>query len=283
MRTRTSIVPLAALCLAAVPAVAATPESGSVSKDSPTVQWEGTAPGYAVFPTNLLLTSAGQDPAPCEQPYCDTFTLTVADKADLNLLAAQRGADNFTEMHVIKPDGEMIFAQSADAEPVRVRVKAAEPGEYTIEVMTNETVAAGGAYDASATLAVAGAPAPAGGATPPPADPAAPSQPQPQPGQPASEQPAATLGLATKAVSSRKSKKRFKLAVTSSKPVTDFRIVVSKGKKVISRGKLASLDGKGSVVLKVKRKLKRGTYSVAMSAKDGSRAVGLQTKLKVKK
>ena len=264
-----------------VPALAATPESGSVSKASPAVTWEGTAPGYGVFPTNLLLTTLGEDPAPCEPPYCDTFALTVADKADLNLQAAQSGADNFTELHVIKPDGEMIFAQSADSEPVRVKVKAAEPGEYTIEVMTNETVASGGAYGASATLAVAAAPAPSGG-TPPSSDPPPPpSTVSPPPaGQDDGPKAAASLALVTKTV---KAAKKLRLAVSSSGPVTDFKLVVKKGRKIVARGALARLAGKAHVTLKVKRRLKKGTYGVAMTAKDGNRQVGLTTKLRVRK
>lgn len=273
MRLRISILPVAAMSLAAAfPAIAATPENGTVSASSPTVKWEGEAAGYAVFPTNLLLNSAGQEPAPCEQPYCDIFTLTVADKADLNLFAAQRGADNFTEMHVIKPDGEKLFAQSGDAEPVRIKVKAAVPGDYTVEVMTNETIASGGVYDASATLAVAAAAPPAN---------QPPTEPGPAPATPGPQEPAATLGMTTKSVSARK--RKLKLGVTSSKPVTNLELVIKKGRKVLAKGGLKSLASKGKVALKLRKKLKKGTYVVNMTASDGGRPVGLTTKLKVKR
>ena len=279
MRLRITVLPVAAMSLAAAfPAIAATPENGTVSAASPTVKWEGEAAGYGVFPTNLLLNSAGQEPAPCEQPYCDIFTLTVADKADLNLFAAQRAADNFTEMHVVKPDGERLFAQSADSEAVRIKVKGAAPGDYTIEVMTNETLAQGGVYDASATLAGASQPA-----APPANQPTTDTRPAPgtEPASPSSPEPAATLGLATKSVSARK--RKFKLAVTSSKPVTNLRLVIKKGKKVVGKGALKTLTSKGNVALKLKKKLEKGTYVVNMTASDGGRPVGLSTKLKVKK
>jgi methionine-rich copper-binding protein CopC len=285
MRLRYSILPVAAMFLAAaLPATAATPESGTVSASSPTVKWEGEAAGYGVFPTNLLLTTAGQEPAPCEAPYCDVFALKVADKADLNLIAAQRAANNFTEMHVVKPDGEKLFAQSGTGDAVRIKIKGAAPGDYTIEVMTNESVDEGGKYDASATLGAAtGQP----GSSAPPADPA-PSPLTPRPSEPssgsgpgASPEPAATLGLKTKAVSAKK--KKLKLAVTSSKPVKNLKLVIKKGKKVVAKGGLKSLASKGTVKLKLKKKLKKGSYVVAMTADDGGRAVGLTTKLKVKR
>ena len=288
MRLRTLLVPVAAMSFAAsLPALASTPESGTVSKDSPSVKWEGSAAGYGVIPVNLLLEAGGQGPAPCEAPACDSFALKVTDKYDLDVVATSRSG-TAVEMHVVKPDGETIVARDAESDKVKIRVKGAAPGDYTVEVLTNDTAEAGG-YDATATL-VTGAAAP-GGTTPsggpPPPNPGTPPstepQPQPQPGSPPASQPqpAASLGLKTKKLSARKAKRRFKLVVTSSKPVTDFKMVVKKGKKIVSRGKLKTLSGKAAVKLKVKRKLKRGTYTVAMTAKDGAQTVGLVTKLKV--
>lgn len=274
MRLRSAILVFAAASVAAaVPALAATPEAGTVSKDAPVVKWEGTATGYGVVPLNLLLGSAGQGPAPCEAPTCDSFALTVADKYDLNVVAAQRGADNFTELHVVKPDGEVIVVQSADGEPARLKVKQAAPGDYTIEVLTNETAAQSGAYDASATLAVPAA-APAAPAA---AEPAVAAEPAPAP----APAPAVTLGVRTKSVSAKK--RALRLALTSSGPVTGVKLALKKGKRVVGKGSLARLDGKGRATIKLKRRLRPGTYVLAIMAADGARTVGLSTRLKIRK
>lgn len=256
----------------AAPAAAATPESGTVSAATPSVKWEGTAPGYGVFPTDLLLTGLGEDPAPCEAPYCDTFTLTVADKADLNVTALCRSADNFTELRVTKPDGELLFAQSAQGQAVRIKVKQAVPGEYVVNVMTNDSVIASGEYDAEAVLAIAPPVAAAPAVAPPAAAPAP---------APAPERAAATLAVRTRSVSARA--RSFKLALTSTAPVTAVKVRLRKGRRTLSTGRLKALDGRGTVRLKPRRRLRPGTYLLAITARDGARTVGLTTRLKVRR
>lgn len=259
---------------AAVPALAATPDKGTVSKAAPTVKWEGTATGYGFVPANILITTAGEDPV-CEAPACDTFALTVADKDDLTVTAAQRAHDNFTELHIVRPDGTVAYVQSADSEPAKIKIKGAPAGDYKIEVMTNETAEQSGEYDADALLGSPAKPAatPAPGATPAPAPAPAPAQ----------ERPAAALTLTTKAASAKKARKSLKLAIAASSPVTEVKAALKKGKKVVGTGALASLSGKGTIALKIKGKLKPGSYIFAMTAKDGARIVGVTAKLKVKK
>jgi hypothetical protein len=267
------------LCLAlvasaaAVPAFAATPDKGTVSKAAPTVKWEGTATGYGFVPANILITTAGEDPV-CEAPACDTFALTVADKDDLTVTAAQRAHDNFTELHIVRPDGTVAYVQSADSEPAKIKIKGAAAGDYKIEIMTNESAEQSGEYDADALLGAAAKPAatPAPGATPAPA-----------PAPAAQERPAAALTLTTKAASAKKARKSLKLAIAASSPVTEVKAALKKGKKVVGTGALASLSGKGKITLKIKGKLKPGSYIFAMTAKDGARIVGVTAKLKVKK
>jgi hypothetical protein len=259
------------LLAAASTAVASTPESGTVSKDAPSVTWEGKAAGYGVIPLNLLTEAGGTEPT-CEAPTCDTFALKVADKLTLDVLARSRSGAG-VEVHIKKPDGSVVVARTPDEDSVKMRVKDAAPGDYTVEVLVNDTAEAG-EFDATASLVVPAAPpAPGAAPAPTPAPAAAPA--------PASEAPAATLGLATKSVLAKK--KAFRLALTSSKPVTGVKVALRKGKKVVAKGALASLNGTGSITLKVKKKLKPGTYVFAATAMDGSRAVGLTTTLKVKK
>jgi hypothetical protein len=264
----------AALVATAVPALASEPSSGTVSASAPTIAWKGNAPGYGVVPTNLLVTAAGEDPV-CPPQTCDTFDLTVADTADLVVSAQESGHNNFTELHVVQPDGTVQYIQSEDGKPSVVKVKKAAKGDYGIEVITNQSPDEGGAYDASATLNVP-KPAAAPESTPPAATPPPAAAPAPQP--------AASLSLRTKKVSARTTKKALKLGVAASKPVRGLVVQLSKGKKVVGKGKLATLASKGTVKLKVS-KLKAGTYVVAMVAKDAStgQTVGLRTKLKVTK
>ena len=263
-----------ALVVAAVPAVASDPESGTVSASSPSVTWSGNATGYGVVPTNILITTAGQDPA-CPPQACDTFDLTVADSADLTVTAAQRAADNFTELHVVMPDGTVQYVQSAEAKPATIKVKKAPKGEYTIEVLTNEAAFQAGEYDASATLNVPKPAAPAPTTTTPPASPTP---------APAAAEPAASLTLKTRKASAKKSRKGLKLSVAATKPVKDLVAQLTKGSKVLGKGKLAQLASTGTVKVKTKT-LKPGTYVVALSAKDAStgQLVGLRTKFKVTK
>ena len=253
----------------AAPAHAATPENGTVSAASPTVSWSGTANGYGYTAANFAITTAGQAPAPCQAPACDTFTLTVADRADLNLLVTGTDGDNI-ELRVTKPDGETVFVSNVQPEE-RLKIKAAAPGEYVVGIATQAPMGFPGTYEASATLAIAPAQpvAPPAVATPP--APAAPAEPAP----------AASLGLATKSVSARK--RRFRLALTSTGPVTGVKVALRKGRKVFARSSLRSLNGKGSVALKLRKKLKPGSYQVVLSATDGGHTVGLTTKLRVKK
>src|SRR3954451_20646634 len=167
----------AAAAAVAVPALASDPASGTVSEAAPSVTWKGNATGYGVVPTNILVTTAGQDPQ-CPPTACDKFALTVADSFDLVVTAAQSAHDNFTELHVVQPDGSVQYVQSEDGKAATIKVKKAAKGDYGIEVLTNESADQSGAYDASATLNV---PKPAGTQPAPPATaPAHPNRPEPR-------------------------------------------------------------------------------------------------------
>ena len=141
-------------------------------------------------------------------------------------------------------------------------------------MLTNEAAFQAGEYDASATLNVPKPAAPAPTTTTPPA-----ASPTPAP---AASEPAASLTLKTRKASAKKSRKGLKLSVAATKPVKDLVAQLTKGSKVLGKGKLAQLASAGTVKVKTK-KLKPGTYVVALSAKDAStgQLVGLRTKLKV--
>lgn len=269
---------LAALAAAAVPALATEPGEGTVSKANPKVEWTGESNAYGVYPIHGIA-QAGE---PCSAPACDSFTLEVADQDTLTLTADNDatggpGSDS-VEMDVVTPGGETIYTQSAPDEPVTVKIKNAAKGTYTVNVLVNQPANVSGAFKASAVLgAVSKAPAP-----PAPSGQPAPSgggQPAPAPAQ----EPAATLSLKTKKASAKKVKKKLTLTIGASKPVTDVQATFKKGSKTLGTAKLASLGSSGKLAFKLKKALKKGAYTVLISAKDGDRAVGLKSKLTVKK
>ena len=82
--------------------------------------------------------------------------------------------------------------------------------------------------------------------------------------------------LAVSAPSKLKRPKAKKLVVKlrSSGRVTDLEAAFGKGSKTLGRGRLASLEGKGKLVIRLSRKLKRGSYTLYVRGRnsDGSSA-----------
>lgn len=261
---------IVALALLVAPAGAADPESGSVSASAPSTEWKGTAPGYgfSVFAD----TQGGIDP--CEQPYCDSYTLDVKDKGTLTITLTTDSGAGFTTVEVEKPDGSKLYnGGNADDPKTVFKISNAPVGAYVIETETNESAEAG-QYTGNATLTVAGAAAP----TPPPA--AGPPTPATGPA-PAPAPTGATLQLKTR---SAKAGKKVKLAISSSGPVSNVVAQIRKGSKVVAAGKLAKLSGSAKVTVKAKKALKAGGYTVVLRGTDASGAkVGSTTKLKLKK
>jgi hypothetical protein len=64
--------------------------------------------------------------------------------------------------------------------------------------------------------------------------------------------------------------KKIVVTVKSSGKVTGLTASLLKGKKTLGSGKLAALDGQAKVSLKVKKKLKKGAYTLKLAAKDAS-------------
>jgi hypothetical protein len=282
MRTRTLLLaPAVAMLAAAVPALASDPSSGTVSKAAPKFEWKGTSNAYGVYPLHGTAGPEFGSDQPCEAPACDAFALEVADQDLLTLtadnVAAEGPGGDFIEMDVVQPDGEVIYSKSAEDAPVIVKIKNAPKGAYEVRVYVNQPAHTDGSFNASALLGTATKPAPAP-AAPAPGQPA----PAPAPAAPAAE-PAATLSLKTKSASAKKVKKSLKLSLGSSKPVTNVQASIKKGTKVLGTAKLASMGTSGKVALKLKKALKKGSYTIAITANDGGRTVGLSAKLAVKK
>jgi hypothetical protein len=92
-------------------------------------------------------------------------------------------------------------------------------------------------------------------------------------GQPTTTPPtgsrALPVKLVTKSVKGKKVKKRLKLKLRSTERVTNVAAQLRKGNKVVGRGKLAALSGKGAIKLKVK-KLRKGKYVLDLAGNDAS-------------
>ncbi|MDQ3740950.1 MAG: S8/S53 family peptidase, partial [Actinomycetota bacterium] len=136
---------LSTLAIAA-PAAAATPESGTVSMAQPTVSWSGSANGY-------LMRTVTDFVVACEQPYCDSFDLTLAEAGQLTVEATANTGSGFTKVEIERPDGTFISdGGAADHRETRITIKNAEAGDYIVRVLTNRPAHTDGSYSASATL-----------------------------------------------------------------------------------------------------------------------------------
>ena len=282
-RPKLYLLSLLAAVLAASVAVAATPSSGTVSKDSPTVEWTGLlAESFLAF--NVI---ANSPEAPCVPPGCDTFALQVADGgANLELAinldsTADDGSAATAGMRIASPDGssEFVSGPSDPDKAFKHTIKKAAAGAYTIDVV-NTFVGAPGGYTGRATLLIPGAATTPTTPAPPPSqgqNPAAQQQPAPLPKL------TAKVGKA----SAKKLAKSRKLSVklTTTAPLTKLAAVLRKGSKSAGKGKLAKLDSKGTLVVKLpKKKLKTGTYKLTVQGLDSqNRTVTATATVKVSK
>ena len=273
----------------AASAVAATPESGEVSKANPRVEWTGkVANSYFNRLPMLLADLAGQGAAvPCGQAAgtCDSFALKVADSDDLTITAdapestSQTGdAGSQVSLRITKPDGskEIHTTESAGASPEKplvVKIKKAPAGDYTIEYF-NYFYGSSIPYNASATL---GKPAAVGAPEAPvvtaPGTPTAPTT---------SDTPVATtveLSAKVGKASARKLNKKRKLSasITVSREVKTLTATLKSGSKAIAKGSLGSFSGTRTVSLKLAKKLKKGNYTLAVVATDPAGATVAKT------
>ena len=292
-RTQLCGVLVASGALAAT-AVAAEPEAGTVSETAPKVTWTGEVTA-SWFPSRAVIAenAAGQDGrTPCESPTCDTFTLTVADSKDLSIGADGPGEASDPDQVIIrikKPDESYLttIGDASKGKPLVIKFKKAATGDYVVDYWnyyTNATTP----YDGFAELSVpppAATPAPGGGGTTPPPQ----STPTPTPTGPSGGENIDVKVKVGKA-SARKLAKARKLAatVTVSRQVAKVTAFLRKGSKLIASGRRGTTTGTAKLTLKLSKKaakkLKKGTYTLAVVADDGrGTTASKSTKVKVAK
>ena len=273
------ILAAAGTALIATGAIAASPETGTVSKAAPTVKWAGdTTNSYVV------LNPMGNAPeqVPCDGTHCDVFTLTVAEDAPNLEVAVNIDDDDATAgIRIARPDGTVEYdsGTSSTKSPFKLKIKDAKKGDYEIGIVNNFVATI--TYKASATALFA-APVVA---EPTPEVTPAPTPAPAQPGQQAQPAPP-TLTVQNGKASAKKLKKARKLAITasSSAPLTSVTAEIRKGSKRLASAKVAKLEGTQKISVKVKKGLKAGSYVLRVVGTDAqSRRVQGQGKLKVTK
>lgn len=257
MTVRVLVSALAAALLCAGLATAATPSDGKVSSASPRVEWTGESNGYLYYNYQRVSRTGGQQPR-CDAPACDEFTLEVVDSADLTISATYE-TTVFLDFDIVFPDGSSVWIDGSDENnTTTTKIKKAKPGTYKIRVTTNGTASQDGAFTAFAQLATAAAPVVA-------AAPEVPAAPAPAPVAP-------QLSIATRSASLKKLKKRaLVVSLSSTAPVSGVKVFLRKGKKIVAKGALASLDGAGKVTLRLPKSVKPGRYVLA-AATSGTAA-----------
>jgi hypothetical protein len=93
-------------------------------------------------------------------------------------------------------------------------------------------------------------------------------------GTPTGSSPTLPISLVTKSAKAAKKKTKAKtlsLKLKSAEAITNLGAQLLKGKKLVGTGKLAKLDGTGTLKLKLKSKLKKGSYTLNLV---GNRASG---------
>ena len=269
-RAPLALLTLLALSAIMVPALAATPESGEVSKASVQVKWSGETNNG--FVTTITAITAGRTVV-CEPPTCDTFALKVRDSDLLTVTASS--ATPFTMVEVVTPNGETIYnSGDEDNNSTQVQIENAPVGDYEVHVALNSPQSA--SYTGMAVLGPVDAKGRPGG-QPPAQGPPPSSGPEPQP-----TQPGAHMSVKTKKASARKVRKKLKVAVATSAPVTDVKATLMKGSKTLGTGTAARVEKTATIAVKLRRRLKRGSYRVSVVGRDsGGRTVGASAPLKV--
>jgi hypothetical protein len=255
--------------------LAAEPGEGTVSAAAPKAEWTGEAAGYG---TSIVADVNGSFFGPCQAPNCDEFTLDVKDVADLTVALTTNDGSGFMTAEVEKPDGSIVYnGGAAEADTTTFKIKKAATGTYLVRSQTNNTVADDYGYHGVASLAVASAAPVTAPVSAPPATTA------PAPASAPTVAPA-TLSIRTRSASARRAKGTLKVAVASDQPVSGVVATLRKGTKKVGSTRLASLSGKGTLKLRVSRKLKPGSYSLSVTAKDQRGAiVGASAPFKLKR
>jgi hypothetical protein len=278
MKRRLAAIATLAAATTAATALAAEPDKGTVSTATPKVEWAGELTGSGTY-----YEAWAQDPTiECPgTPVCDPFTLTVGDAGHSVTLKLNidrentAGGDPGFGIRVGFPDGSYQYVQGNAGPKTQgtVKLKNLKPGDYEINTVASHVCCNPDPYreSAEATDVASAAPAPTttGGGTQQHAPPPAPQ-----------------LTVKPSKASAKKLTKtrRYRVTASTSAPLHAVTAKLLKGKTAVASAKLASLSGTKMLVLKVAKKVKKGTYTVTVSGTDDqNRVVTTGVKVKVSK
>lgn len=183
------------------------------------------------------------------------------------------GADGIVKIVVPSAVGGKAGAKLVD--PVAITFEAYYVGVQNALAPASDRApdgeAFGKTYDAGLCES-GGTPPPPSGGTPPP-----PSSGQPGPAAPAPTEQAVQKGALKVSLAGRAKRGKGKavpVGLRSQGTVTGIDARLFKGKKVVGKGRLARLAGKGAIKLKVSKKLKKGKYKLLLvgTNPDGRKA-----------
>jgi hypothetical protein len=270
---------LTGIVTCATVALATTPEKGTLSKAKPKVSWSGT-----ITSSGLYYELWEQDPAAeCPSPACDPYTLTVADEG-INVSVTNNmqsenaaGGDPGCGVRIKYPDESYHWSGQSTCgvkKPQTVKISNAKAGDYVIEMVSSHVCCGSEEFKGSAFIPELQAGGPSGPSGP--TGPTGPGGPQ----SPAAPQ----LTVKAPKASAKKltKKKKYVITAKSTGRLTKVKATLLKGKKVVARGKLPSLNGTAKITLKLKR-VKPGKYKVVVSGKHSGGTVSTGVKLKIKK
>ena len=160
--TRWALVVCVATALAvAIPVLAATPSSGSVSATSPTVSWTGqlTGEGSGLGLAGIWV-AGGTDGVCPPEPACSAFPLDVVHAGtQLQVSAASQGGSDYVYIEIEDPSGT-ITPGDEPAESVSVSLTNPVAGAYIVRVLGSPLPGPTMTYNAQAVLTGAVEPTP---------------------------------------------------------------------------------------------------------------------------
>jgi len=271
-------------------AYAATPEQGTLSSSEPRFSWSGSVTA-SWGPRNVANTT-GDDSVPCEQPYCDSVVLKVADGGKYLIAGADAPQDgDQVTIRVHLPNGDIVVADgdAGPGSPFTVQVDDAAKGDYAVDYMTyyvdGPVQFAGFASLGVPLFATEGGDSTSGsGSTqqegqqqqqsPPPSSEQAPANPASAP--PAAPAPAPVRAIALTAKAPKLSARRlrrskgFTVPVTVSRGVASITATLTKGRRVMGAGRAGATARAAKLRVKLRKRLKAGRYQLTLVADDGA-------------
>jgi len=267
---------------AATAAIGSDPATSSVSKSKPTDKWGGT-----VAPSGCILTMDTCMPfiESCSPPTCDSHDMTldtggaaIVDSEisfTMSCPSCATGSED-ADIYVFGPGMKLLGNSTGSTVNEKVIVADPEPGKYTIRV--------GGSvgqvkYEVNVLFTFpAGSPSPSPG--PSTTTTTSTNPPSPAPSGPRTTPLQINFNRVGGSFKPYNTSKKIVVKARSSEPIKNLRATLKakSGKgKLVGKGALANLSGKGQLTLKLTAKLAKGKYLMTVTGVDAQGRTGKVT------